>query len=251
MRVFGKLLMGVATVGLCVATGSITFAASTPVSASPVIAHFDGRKTLSPANTQNGPAGLDLIVLVDDSLSQRVAVQFKEIGDFIQALPPSVRVGVAYANYGGVTYAQELTTDHEKAAKAFHMPSAFPGTANGLYDSVTDLIKKWPDTQNRRVILLISDGIDVTDGEVDSSPATNTVFQRAIHQAEHSGVTVDSIYASGSGRSVENKLLVLNGQGCLSEFARKTGGNAYFEGTETPVSFRPFLKEIASSLSPL
>src|SRR5580704_17869539 len=44
MRVFGKLLMGVATVGLCVATGSITFAASTPVSASPVIAHFDGRK---------------------------------------------------------------------------------------------------------------------------------------------------------------------------------------------------------------
>lgn len=249
MRVLGKLLMGVATVGLCVATGSISFAASTPVSTSPVIEHFDGRKAVSPATTQSGAAGLDLIVLVDDSLSERVAVQFKEIGDFIEALPPSVRVGVAYANYGSVTYAQDLTTDHEKAASAFHMPSAFPGTANGLYDSVTDLIKKWPDTQNRRVILLISDGIDVTDGEVDSNPALNSVFQRAVHQAEHSGVTVDSIYAAGSGRTVENKLLVLNGQGCLSELAQKTSGNAYFEGTQTPVSFRPFLKEIAKTLN--
>jgi hypothetical protein len=232
MRIFGKLLLGIASVGLCLA--------AIPAA----------RSAARPSPVQNGRAGLDLIVLVDESLSQRVDVQLKEIGDFLQTLPADARVAVAYANYGGVRYTQEFTTDHENAAKAFHMPSAFPGTANGLYDSLTDLIKKWPATQNRRVILLISDGIDVTDGRLDANPDTNTVLQRAIHQAEQSGVTVDSIFASGSGRDVEDRQLVLNGQGCLLQLASKTGGNAFFEGMETPLSFRPFLKDIAKSLGP-
>jgi hypothetical protein len=252
MRILRKVLLGVASAGLCLAAMPAAQSAPLPGSASIAIARPDenGRRALASVPVQNGQAGLDLVVLIDESLSQRVDVQLKEIGDFLQTLPAGARVAVAYASYGGVRYTQDFTTDHEKAARAFHMPSAFPGTANGLYDSVTDLIKKWPTTQNRRVILLISDGIDVTDGRVDSNPDMNTVLQRAIHQAEQSGVTVDSIFAAGSGRTDEDRLLVLNGQGCLSQLAAKTGGNAFFEGTETPLSFRPFLRDIAKTLSP-
>ncbi len=250
MRVLDKLVMGIATVGMCLAL--VPFMAAAPASASSnaAVLHHDGNvwNAGSSAAVQGGQTGLDLVVLIDDSLSQRVDIQLKEIGTFLQTLPPDARVAVAYANYGGVNYAQEFTTDHEKAAKSIHIPSAFPGTANGLYDSVTTLIKKWPVTQNRRMVLLISDGIDTTGGLSDTEPNTNAVLQRAIHQAEQSAVVVDSIYASGSGGTSEDRLLVLNGQGCLSQLAAKTGGNAFFEGMETPLTFKPFLQDIAKSL---
>jgi hypothetical protein len=245
MRVLGKWLIAAASVGLCVAAGSLTFAA--PSIASEGKAPRTAR--VSPATNQSGAAGLDLVVLIDQTLSQRVDVQLKEIGDFLQTVPAETRVAVAYADYGGIRYAQDFTTDHVKAAKAIHIPSSFPGAANGLYDSVSDLIKKWPASQNRKVVLLISDGIDVTDGSADVNPDENPVFQHALHQAEQSGVTVDSIYASGSGRGVDNRFLVLNGQGCLLQLASKTGGLAFFQGLDTPISFAPYLKDIAKSLS--
>lgn len=208
----------------------------------------DVRRVLSWTPAQGGQAGLDLVVLVDNSLARSVLQQLKEVGDFVRGLPADTRVAVAYANFGSVQFEQEFTTDHEKAANAFHIPSSFPGTSNGVFDSVTELIKKWPATESRRVILFISDGIDTTAGISNTMPSTSMVLQRAIDQAERSGVVVYTVFASGAGRELQNRFLVTNGQGCLSRLAAETGGDSYTEGYQTPLSFRPFLDDLKTML---
>ena len=130
--------------------GKVKSAAAVPMNA--VIAKQDGKvaKIVSWEPASGGKAGLDLAVLIDDSVSQRASIQLKEIGDFLRTLTPDARVAVAYANYGAVKFQQEFTTDHELAAKGIRIPNASPGTANGVYDSFGELIKKWPASQNRR-----------------------------------------------------------------------------------------------------
>jgi len=211
-----------------------------------VVVKQDGKvsKVVSWEPANGGKAGLDLAVLIDDSVSQKASVQLKDIGELIRTLPADTRVSVGYAGFGAVRYEQEFTTDHEKAAKSIRIPNAFPGTANGVYDSFAELIKKWPASQNRKVVLFVSDGIDVTNGVDDSIPGQSMVLQRAIDAAERAGVVVYSIFASGNGRAVQNPFLVNNGQGSLARLASETGGDAFFEGFQTPVSFRPFLDDV-------
>jgi hypothetical protein len=215
-----------------------------------VVVRQDGKvaKIVSWEPVAGGKAGLVLAVLIDDSVSQRASVQLKDIGEFIRTLPADARVAVAYANYGSVRFEQEFTTDHEKAAKGIRIPNAFPGTANGVYDSFTELVKKWPETQNRKVVLFVSDGIDVTNGVDDSQPGQSMVLQRAIDAAERAGAVVYAIFASGSGRAVQNQFLVNNGQGSLARLASETGGGAFFQGFQTPISFQPFLEDIRKLL---
>ena len=227
------------------ATGKEQSAPAT-VAINAVVAKQDGKvaKILSWEPANGGKTGLDLAVLIDDSVSQRATVQLKEIGDFLRTLSPDARVAVAYASYGSAKLEQEFTTDHEKAAKGIRIPNAFPGTANGVYDSFGELIKKWPASQNRKVVVFVSDGIDVTNGVDDSQPGQSMVLQRAIDAAERAGVVVYTIFASGSGRAVQNQFLVNNGQGSLARLASETGGDAFFQGTLTPISFKAFLEDI-------
>lgn len=215
-----------------------------------VVAKQDGKiaKVLSWEAVSSGKAGLDVAVLIDDSVSQRASVQLKDIGDFLRTLSPDARVAVAYASYGGVKFQQEFTMDHEMAAKGIRIPNAFPGTANGVYDSFGELIKKWPESKNRKVVIFVSDGIDVTNGVDDSIPGQSMVLQRAIDAAERAGVVVYAIFASGSGRAVQNQFLVNNGQGSLARMASETGGDAFFQGTQTPISFKPFLEDVGKLL---
>jgi len=225
--------------------------APSAVAINAVVVKQDGKvaKILSWEPASGGKVGLDLVLLIDDSVSQKATVQLREIGDYLRTLAPDARVAVAYASYGSVKFEQEFTTDHEKASKAIRIPNAFPGTANGVYDSFGELIKKWPESKNRRVVIFVSDGIDVTNGVDDSLPGQSMVLQRAIDAAERAGLVVYTIFASGSGRAVQNSFLVNNGQGSLARMASETGGDAFFQGTLTPVSFKPFLEDIAKLVS--
>ena len=268
MRVMRSLFMYATAIGLCASAAiaqragegipvTVTVTAtgrdqSQPgkVPANAVVAKQDGKvsKIVSWEPASGGKAGLDVAVLIDDSVSQQASVQLRDISEFIRTLSPDARVTVAYANYGGVKFEQEFTTDHEKAAKGIRIPNAFPGTANGVYDSFAELIKKWPESQNRKVVIFVSDGIDVTNGVEDTIPGQSMVLQRAIDAAERAGVVVYSIFASGTGRAVQNPFLVNNGQGSLARMASETGGDAFFQGTQTPVSFKPFLEDIGKLL---
>jgi hypothetical protein len=215
-----------------------------------VVAKQDGKvaKVISWEPATGGKAGLDVAVLIDNSVSQKASVQLKDIGEFLRTLPAEARVAVGYADFGGVRFEQEFTTDHENAAKSIRIPNAFPGTANGVYDSFAELIKKWPATQNRKVVIFVSHGIDVTNGVDDSIPSQSMVLQRAIDAAERGGVVVYTIFASGSGRALQNQFLVNNGQGSLARLASETGGDAYFQGSQTPISFQPFLEDVRKLL---
>ena len=210
--------------------------------------------TVAPVRAQRdsaparGNAAMDLAVLVDDSLQTSVSLQLEDVKAFVRELPVTTRVAVAYSSNGVAFLAQDFTTDHERAAAALRMPRGSVDGASGLYESLRDLRKRWPATGNRRAVLLVSSGIDLLRGVFDSNPGVNPDLQAAIHVYRGDGIAVYAIYASNAGRLSRNSFLVLNGQSCLTRMAAETGGEAYFSGSQTPISFRPFLESIRSLL---
>jgi hypothetical protein len=194
------------------------------------------------------PNGVDLAILIDSSLGQALALQFPDIRSFIQELPASTHVGVAYAQYGSAKFTQQFTADHNRAAAALWVPEGKIDAGGSIYQSVTDLAQHWPSDGRVRMALLVSDGVDLWRGVSDTDPMLNPDLGEAIHQAQTSGVTFYTIFAGSSVRFEHGPLLNLNGQGSLARLAAETGGEAYFQGTRTPIAFKPFLNEMLASL---
>jgi hypothetical protein len=194
-------------------------------------------------------ANLDLVILVDDALQSSVSLQLADVRDFVRELPVTTRVAVVYNAHGVAVMQQEFTTDHELAAAALRMPHGSVDDASGLFDSLLDLHKRWPATGNRRSVLLISSGLDLLRGASDSQAGLNPDLRRAIDTYRREGIVVYTIFASNAAPIGRNSFLVLNGQSCLTRLAAETGGESYFQGSQTPVSFRPFLSAIRVLLS--
>ncbi|HEV2420132.1 MAG TPA: hypothetical protein VGS59_00360 [Candidatus Acidoferrales bacterium] len=190
---------------------------------------------------------LQLMILVDSDATPRLGAQFQDISRFIQSLPQNAQAGLAYATSGSAQLEQAFTTDRAAITKALHVTFG-PAVGNtSIYGALSDLIRKWPGGMSGREVLLISDGIDPTYGVFDTQPDQNPGLQKAIRDAERGHVTVFSIFV-GSGRATRNQILNLNGQGSLGELTSDTGGYSFTQGTETPVSFRPFLNELQTML---
>lgn len=196
----------------------------------------------------NRAAGLDLAILLDENLDSAVGLQLNDLADFVRSLPPEARVGVAYARNGTAAFTQTFTTDHERAAKALRLPLGRTAAFNSPNLSLVDLMKRWPEDNNRREVLLVSSGIDLFRGVADSSPGVNPDLDRAIRVAQREGIIVHTIYARGAGRAYRNFFLISNGQGTLSRLAYETGGEAYFQGFDTPIAFEPYLTRLRTVL---
>ncbi len=192
-------------------------------------------------------AALELAILVDDSLDTSVGQQLNDLADFIRSMPSTTQVAVAYGSNGNAQILQNFTTEHEAAAKALRLPFGIPNIS-GIFFAAGDLLSRWPQSSARRAVLLVSNGIDLFYGAADSSPGLSPSLQQAIDQAQRAGVTFYTIYASGAGRRAHNFFLVSNGQSCLSRLADETGGEAYFLGFQTPISFQPYLKDMGKLL---
>jgi hypothetical protein len=76
-------------------------------------------------------------------------------------------------------------------------------------------------------------------GDVDS--ASNT--------AQKIGVIVHTIYAQGVGFEGRNFWQATNGQSGLSQVSDLTGGESFSLGTQTAVSFQPYLNRIQTLLN--
>jgi hypothetical protein len=187
---------------------------------------------------------LQLFILLDDSSHTNVGSQFGEIRSFIESQPPTTAVGIGYMRDGTVDITQNLTTEHELAAKALRLPMGNLGAFASIYLSIQDVIKRWPETPVRREIVVISDGIDYFGG---TGPA-NPYVDNCIEQAQKAGILIYAIYATGVGHYGHNLWRMNWGQNYLSEVAQETGGEAYFLGYETPVSFGPYLADISGRL---
>ena len=77
----------------------------------------------------------------------------------------------------------------------------------------------------------------------------DSYLSQAIELAQRTGTQIYSIYASQSGHFGHNLWRINQGQSNLSQLADETGGEAYFQGLETPIAFAPFLDQIAGRLN--
>lgn len=190
---------------------------------------------------------LQLAILIDQSSTTQLGQQLKEISRFINALPPDSSMAVAYAMNGTAMMQQAFTTDRTAVNKALHL-TAGPSAGNtAIYEALASLIQKWPHNTIRREVLLISDGIDDTYGLEQTQPGQNPSLERAIQFAQRETITVFSIFV-GSGRATRNRFLNMNGQGSLADLTSSTGGYAFSQGTQTPISFGPFLDDLQKML---
>lgn len=196
---------------------------------------------------QGEHAGLELFILIDDSLASSVGVQLDDIRKFIDEQPKSALIGVAYMQNGIARVEQNLSDDHALAAKALRLPQGIRGVNASPYFAVSDLMKRWPKNNMRREVLLVTDGIDLFYGSGD---LLDPYLQAAIEDAQKGGVSVSAIYSPGIGHFAHSYWQTYWGQLYLAELADKTGGEAYYIGmTGAPVAFAPYLRDFADRLN--
>lgn len=204
----------------------------------------DDQVILSIRSVSNTP--LSLAVLIQDDLSSQANLQLNDIKKFIRNLPKGSRVMVGYLRSGSMQVRQKFTDDLEKAADSIRIITGNAVAApRNPYDGVIDTVKKFNALPTgRRAILLISDGLDVSNGIRSSSPSQSIDLDSAILRAQRNGVAIYSFYSSASLTEGGDSRLILNAQGSLSRLSEETGGRAFFQGTFTPISFEPFFRDL-------
>jgi len=191
---------------------------------------------------QGDRAALELFILIDDESSTSLGSQLEDIRQFINAEPATAKIGVAYMQDGIARVVQDLTNDHAQAAKALRLPMGAGGANSSPYFSLSDLVKRWPASDARHEVLMVSDGIDRFYGSGDLE---DPYLQAAIDDAAKAGIVVSAIYSPGVGHFGHSHWQSYWGQIYLSELAEKTGGEAYYIGfTGAPVSFAPYLEDL-------
>ncbi len=193
---------------------------------------------------QGEKAGLQLAILIDDANSMDLGNQLSDIRTFINGQPKTTGIGLFYASNGGVQPVSQFSTDHEAVAKTLRLPFGNYGAYSSIYLSTMSLIKGWPATAGvRREILMIADGIDRFRGDPYSPDIQSTYVA-----AEKAGVIIHTLYCTGVGRASHSLFRVNYGQSNLAQITDKTGGYSFFQGTQTPISFAPYLEQLDTIL---
>jgi hypothetical protein len=214
-------------------------------------------------SAQGENAALQLMILIDDTLDTSVGNSLNDIKEFISAQPPSTIIGVGYMANAGVNVVQNFTADHDLAVKAVRLPRGAFSTMDSPYLSLISLVKGWQQQNVRRVVLLVTDGIDRLRGETPqpsrlgpnygpvyhSMPTISTDATSASEIAQRYNVLVYSLYAVGVGRAGRSSWDLQVGQSGLSKLADETGGELFSLGTSQLVSFKPYLERFQKLLS--
>jgi hypothetical protein len=205
-------------------------------------------------------AGLQLFILVDDTLDSHVGNNLNDIRDFISAQPPATLIGIGYMSNAGVNIIQNFTPDHALAAKALRLPRGTTSTMDSPYLSLISLVKGWPQQNVRREVLMVTDGIDRLRGEkptasqlgpaygpvpvYHSMPIMSPDVNSASEISQRYNVIVHSLYAIGVGRAARSSWDLQIGLSGLSKLADETGGECFSLGTSNAVSFKPYLERL-------
>ena len=215
---------------------------------------------LIPAQGDN--AALQLMILIDDTLDPTIGGNLNDIKEFIKAQPPSTVIGLGYMSNAAVNVVQNFTADHDSVVKAVRVPRGAFSTMDSPYLSLISLVKGWPQQNVRRVVLMLSDGIDRLRGEKPSSSRLGPNFGPVYHSmpsisadatsaseiSQRYNVIVNSMYAAGVGRVGRSSWDLQVGLSGLSKIADETGGECYSLGTSNLVSFKPYLERFQRSL---
>jgi hypothetical protein len=210
---------------------------------------------------QGDRAGLELFILLDESMSTNRGTQLEDVQHFIMAQPVTTKIGVAYMQEGGTKIVQSLTSDHSLASIALHVTLGELAGAASPYVALEDLIKRWPGGKDRREIIMISKGVDLLFGQ--RADKDNIYLDSAVAEAQRAGIIVFTINSSrvegpAPGPPPEPRRPdpissqdVLTGwsRNYLSEVADQTGGVSYYQESGTPISFAPYLEDATRRLN--
>jgi hypothetical protein len=196
-----------------------------------------------PAQGEHG--ALELFLLIDDGASPYLGSELEDLRQFINAQPATTKIGIAYMQNGVALVLQNPTSDHAQAGKALRLPLGIRGADASPYFSLQDLIKRWPQSTARREVFMVSDGVDWFGGVMPEDPYVDA----AISDAQRAGVIVYDIYMPGRGHAAHSYWRWYWGQIYLSQVADETGGESFYIGfTGAPVSFTPYLNDVAKGL---
>jgi hypothetical protein len=216
---------------------------------------------LIPAEGDN--AALQLMILIDDTLNTSIGNSLTELKEFVSAQPASTVVGVGYMSNAGVNIAQNFTADKDLAVKAVRLPRGNLSTMDSPYLSLISLVKGWQQQKVRRVVLMVTDGIDRLRGETPqpsrlgpsygpvyhTMPTVSTDATSASEISQRYNVLVSSVYAIGVGRAGRSSWDLQNGLSGLTKVAIETGGECFSLGTSQLVSFKPYMDSFQKMLN--
>jgi hypothetical protein len=195
-------------------------------------------------------AGLELFVLIDESADPRIGLQYDDLRAFIKAQPASTLVGIGYMRNATVQIAQSLTADHDLAAQALRLPFGSRGINGSPYLSVVDLMKSWPVDQNRREVIMLTDGIGRDRHHLGWGHGyrTDVDVETAGSVAQRTGTNIFTIYAPGASHFRRTYWDGVNGQMNMSRLSDSTGGASFYLGLHSPVSISPYLGQVQTML---
>jgi len=217
-----------------------SFTAPPALGRTDVIVHTGNRRedVTSWSLAQGDNVTLQLAILIDDGAAD-FGSHLDEVRHFVQAQPKNANVGVFYASNGMTVAVAPFSADHDAVAKKVRITLGPTGTSTSIYLSLIDVLKKLQPMPGRREVLIIGDGHDRLRGDLPESPDLDS----SISSAQKAGIVVHSLYAR-VGRLGRTSFRLTLAQGNLNHVAGETGGQAFFQGLDTPVSFTPFLNQL-------
>jgi len=193
-------------------------------------------------------ARVELVLLIDNGARSSLGREFDDIKEFIQSLPPNVKISLAYMANGRAVFSGPLTADHSTALKQLHLPMGVPGESASPYFCLSDLAKRWPsnDRTVRREVIMITDGVDYYHLQFDPD---DPYVAAAIRDALRAELVVYSIYWRNVGPADRSWYESNAGQSLLLEVAEATGGDSYWIGFGNPVSLQPYFDDFSRRLN--
>jgi hypothetical protein len=243
----------------------VSFDSKTPASptAKDITIKVDNRVTPLLNLAPVPPNGAQIALLIDDGLRTRIGSELDNLRAFLVGLPQGTEVFVGYMQNGRVVSGSDnpgFTTDRAAAAGGLRMSMGLRGASASPYFCLSDFVKNWPagaegqrgpqsqrPAHKARIVLMITNGVDPYNGSTSITNQDSPYVAAAVTDAQRAGVPVYSIYYNdaGFGRGRGS----FSGQSYLSQVAQETGGTTYYQGTGSPVSLAPFLKQFQTAVA--
>ncbi|HMV87514.1 MAG TPA: hypothetical protein PLD20_14370 [Blastocatellia bacterium] len=190
-------------------------------------------------------APMSIAVVLQDDLVSHVNNEIQCIKDFIRQLPEGTRVMTAYITAGSLRVTQEFTADRGRAADSMRIIAGSPNVSSySPYIEITDALQRFEgQPPGRHIMLLVSDGLDLSSGYRYASPSFSLYLDQAVNEAQRRGVVIFPFFAPSSRSFRWDRFAINYGQGSLNRLADETGGEAFFSGWDF-VTFDPYFREL-------
>jgi hypothetical protein len=187
-------------------------------------------------------------ILIQDNLVPAVNNEIEGLRNLVRSLPPDSRVLTGYITAGSLSVTQDFTTDRNRAAASLRILRGASARPYSPYVELSEGLRRFDSQpQGRRVVLMISSGLDSSRGFEEANPARSLGLDRSIRDAQQRGVAVSSFFAPEIGFQGPNRIGSLLGQGSLKRLADETRGKTY-NGGMSVVNFSPYIKAFRNSL---